>query len=617
MRRLLLLLVLSVSCAAQSFPWSSILPSGTGIDWSQVGIPGGIPDASWTQSGSTISASASPCNSGSGDCTSTIQTALNACGTSHFVLLGVGTFKFTTVSVPSHCVLRGSGTEQTILNCVGTGFSCISYGSATSPSTGTSNAITAGASQGSTSITVSGTGISVGQLLFINQNNPSFVTIAGTEGSCTWCANSFPGASGQVVEVTSVSGSTIGFRPPLYYTYTPNSPVAYRFNFGAVNAGLEYLELFGNSTALDCNSPCGMISMDGTKYSWVRGVEINFTADGTASGGGAFAQISYSLGNEIRDNFFHDGYNHSPGQNDNQLNLRFMSSANLVENNIIYRGHVGVMFEWGAAGNVVAYNYIDGSYHDSPNQWMIMDTNSHGAHPWFNLIEGDVGEKLQWDTIWGSSSHLTMFRDWYQGSRQFVPPSNARGALNFGSAIWEDSSAAVQAYAIDYLSVFDNMVGLIAGSTHLHTLSPPGILVNPASGGDQPACVRIGYNSDTNAAGATNNYSGTFIHGLLDCNAGTFQWAGISHTLPNSFYLSAQPPYWPSGKPWPPIGPDVSGGPGYLGYAYTIPAQDCFNNSPTDANGYPEFNPLTCYTTSTPPTSIAPPISILGILGEI
>ena len=33
-----------------------------------------------------------------------------------------------------------------------------------------------------------------------------------------------------------------------------------------------------------------------------------------------------------------------------------------------------------------------------------------------------------------------------------------------------------------------------------------------------------------------------------------------STTLPASFYMSAQPAWWPSTISWPPIGPDVSGG---------------------------------------------------------
>ena len=96
--------------------WSGLLNTCTGTaaatltspqrcgnpDWQNAGVVGGIPSATWTQSGATIAAGAS---------TATIQSALNACGTNHFVLLGPGTFSsITHLTIPSNCVLRGSGT---------------------------------------------------------------------------------------------------------------------------------------------------------------------------------------------------------------------------------------------------------------------------------------------------------------------------------------------------------------------------------------------------------------------------------------------------------------------------------------------------------------------------
>jgi hypothetical protein len=73
-----------------------------------------------------------------------------------------------------------------------------------------------------------------------------------------------------------------------------------------------------------------------------------------------------------------------------------------------------------------------------------------------------------------------------------------------------------------------------------------------------------------------------------------------TETLPASFYLSAKPSFFGS-VPWPPIGPDVSGGevPGYAGHAYRIPARLCYENTPIDsAYGSANvrlFNRTTCY----------------------
>jgi len=52
--------------------------------------------------------------------------------------------------------------------------------------------------------------------------------------------------------------------------------------------------------------------------------------------------------------------------------------------------------------------------------------------------------------------------------------------------------------------------------------------------------------------------------------------------------------------PWPAIGPDVTGGQDAAGYAYKIPAQVCYDNSPKNPDGTLTFNADNCYG-STPP----------------
>src|SRR5262249_19548272 len=77
-----------------------------------------------------------------------------------------------------------------------------------------------------------------------------------------------------------------------------------------------------------------------------------------------------------------------------------------------------------------------------------------------------------------------------------------------------------------------------------------------------------------------------------------------STTLPASFYYTTVPTWWPSGKPWPLIGPDVTGGnmSGTGGHANTNPAMDCYTNvmhGPADGTGpVLTFDPATCYATT-------------------
>jgi len=67
--------------------------------------------------------------------------------------------------------------------------------------------------------------------------------------------------------------------------------------------------------------------------------------------------------------------------------------------------------------------------------------------------------------------------------------------------------------------------------------------------------------------------------------------------VPNSYYLSGKPGFWPATIPWPPIGPDVTGGDGPGGHAYRNPAHVCYDNTAKDSNGILNFNAYNCYAT--------------------
>lgn len=637
-RILLIAFLLSNLAWGQFTPWTGLIPAGSGIDWSQSGIwvngsYAGIPNTR-TQFGATLTPS------GGNDATQ-INTALTNCKTAHpltssspgdggYVLLSAATFQMSSpITLQTNCSLRGAGMRNTIINNTITGsagYSPINFGNA-SPVTTTYATITGGASQGSTSITVStggGTGaaaIAAGQLLLIGEVDPSWV-----DSSCTYCGwpNTTTNTTGQIVEVLTSSAGTVTFRPPLYFTYTGNTPRAYPFNYGIKYAGLENLQVYATNATSACGGNgtiCGVEWFSGALYSWMSGVENNF-ADG------GHIQAYWSAGVELQNNWFHDGYNHAPGQNDDQVNIAHFSSAFRIENNAFARHHVALMFEWGGGGDVVAYNYFTGNYQngDPPNaNWQIMDTNTHGATPWFILFEGNVGQKMEPDDIHGGSAYLTAFRDYYEGTRLYIPTAiDQRGALQSSSGsysdctgygnypsqnsvCYEDSSNGVRAYSIDAPTEFMNLVGVIAGNAHLASQSPVGIGIAPTpAGGAGPACISIGYNSGNTGKGSTNgtgctgftacgSFYTTYIHGAYNCSNSTFQWSsGVSHTLPPSFYRSSSPPYWGS-KPWPLIGPDVTGGNLYTGYANSNPAEDCWNNSAKDANGYPLYDPALCF----------------------
>jgi hypothetical protein len=328
---------------------AELIPPDRRIDWSQSGIPGGVPKR--TKVAATIAASTY--GHGTTDATAAIQAALNACPADQVVYLPAGTYRIDgSLSIPSHVTLRGAGSKATFLDAHGSGKSLIRFGQSVSPYAANSTAITGGATRGSGRITVaSASGISVGSYLLVTQLNDSrFVTIKGGEGQCTWCDGGLgwkgTRAMGQIVEVSSVNGGSIGISPSLYIDYSAAlSPLASPFAAGARYAGAEDLQVVMNNTGYTAT-----FLMGGSAYCWIRNIESNYTD-------GDHVQAFWSYRCEIRDSYFHDAFHHTPGQTDADVFIASKSSGFLIENNILRRMHVSIMLNWGAAGNVVAYNY--------------------------------------------------------------------------------------------------------------------------------------------------------------------------------------------------------------------------------------------------------------------
>ena len=101
MRRALTILLLLCPLTIFGQAWSGVLAPSRATDWTSAGIPGGIPSGSWTQCGSTVSASGS---SGSPTSPSSLNSLIASCSTpvascngssGKYVLLGSGDFWFS------------------------------------------------------------------------------------------------------------------------------------------------------------------------------------------------------------------------------------------------------------------------------------------------------------------------------------------------------------------------------------------------------------------------------------------------------------------------------------------------------------------------------------------
>ena len=579
---------------AQSAP--SLFPADRVIDWSHPGV-GEIPARA------QLCARLSPSES-----LDTINAALHNCPRGQTVFLEPGTYQIPgTIDIPSEVTLRGAAADKTILNTTGTGHGyMVRMGFGSVPFYPVR--ILAGASAGATEITLSTTSrVKAGQFLAIAENNdPTFVTADGREGNCSWCDGWTKDGSlarGQIVEVLTVQGNTVRISPALYSAYT-RSPVAVPFRMAATLAGVEDLQVYANNTGYD-----GSFGMALCARCWIRGVESNYSDND-------YVDVLWGFHDEIRDNYFSNSFLHKPGQGDTGIHLAYKTSASLIENNIVERGRVSFNLNWGVAGNVIAYNFTTGEFIADAPFAVIGGLRFHGAHPQFNLFEGNVTVGIDMDAVWGSSSYLTAFRNWLLGTNRVCTPYYNRGPVECATT-GHYSFQAARAVQVNCLSTRNNFAGNILGSAQMQSLAGYGKKLaqvpfvqypsprdydHAAYGwsfgysdfvGDKTGedCLRL---SPPDQTAATD-----ILHGNMNNVDRSLLWApGLSHPLPASLYLSARPSWWKN-LPFPAIGPDIQGGNGPGGHSYGNPAERCYRTNMGGKDGGPgspyRFNAAACY----------------------
>jgi len=582
-------------------PWAAFLLPGQAIDWSSTGV-GTFPTRTVQCAQLTPGASLAAINA-----------ALASCPSGQTVNLAAGTYTIPGVlHVPSNVTLRGAGADKTILNATGNGEAVILMGAGSVPLQ--PRVISSGATAGSTQIVLGTTlGLSAGKYLVITEtNDPSYVTAAGSGGNCNWCDGGWSKdgsyARGQIVEVTAVSGNTVTVSPGLYTAYS-HAPIAVAFNMAASYAGVENLQVRANNTGYTAN-----FAMDLCAYCWIKAVESNY-ADGD------HVAVSWGFHDEIRDSYFSNAYLHTPGTYDSDVKLVLKTSASLVENNIIERTHVAVMLEWGAAGNVIAYNYTTGEFDSGSPNVVIGGLDYHGAHPQFNLVEGNVMTVFYADSVWGSSSDTTAFRNWFVGTSHVCAPSSGRGTVSCSGKNGYYTFQAARAVQFSYVALRNNFIGNLVGSAQMQALLKANKPIPQSSRVEFPA-VRtyeaaqlwsFGYGSagddglGTGCGGGISpchlegNSGHQLLHGNYENLAKATLWAsGMTSTLPASFYQPAKPPWWGT-LPYPAIGPDVKGGTGPGSHSFGNPAQTCYlkvMGGMDGGQGSPlTFNAGNCYVT--------------------
>ena|SRR6185312_3369580 len=622
---LLLFSLVAFSVNSHAQLWSGILAPSRAVDWSTLG-QGSITNRS------TICSNLSP-----GATATQINSAIASCPSGGVVFLNAGTYNLTAgivFSGKSNVTLRGAGANKTFL-VFSNGNGCHGYeadvcmdSNDTSWSGGPANTAnwTAGYAAGTTNITLSSvSNLKVGAPLILDQADDGsdtggiFVCADSTSGpACSLEGNTNNGQrlhrnQNQIVIVTACgtasspgqacNGTNVTISPGIYMSNwtSAKSPGAWWASNPIMNDGLENL------------------SMDHTGSSGNRGTEV-FNCSGCwvvgirdIDSGKAHVEVSESTRTTVRDSYFYLTQN-SVSQSYGVAS--FNTSDMLVENNIFQYVASPEMVNGSCSGCVYGYNYSINDYYTTSSGYVSAATNDHTAGTDMLLYEGNIGSALYSDNFHGTHNLVTAFRNYWSGNQ----PACYNGRANSFSACNSNQVAMdIRSYSRYY-----NVVGNVLGQTGIQTAYEE-YSGGPSTSGE--AVFELGFGNTENSTtvpqdplvrstlmrwGNWDAVTGSTHFTASEVPSGLSSLANpvpASQSLPASFYHNSKPSWWPSGKAWPPIGPDVSGGTiaNVGGHVNTIPAQDCYANvmgGAADGTGaVSNFDPAVCYGGVVPPAA--------------
>ncbi len=573
-------------------PWSGVLASTRAVDWGIAGVPGGIPNR--TTICQTLNPGATPTQ---------INNAIAACPANQVVFLNAGTYNLNGgITGKSNVTLRGAGAHQTKLiftggvsNCLYEASICVQGGNGNyGPNPDHSANWTGGYTKGTTSITLSSTsGLAVGDLLILDQLSDSntdngevwvcyTMGICSTEGITQFARSNRTQI--QVVTVTGISGSTVTFTPGLYDSNwrASQSPGAWWNDVGPMQGfGIEDLSMDAGG-----NQREQIIVMSNASGNWIKGCRlIDFNAVNKKR---SFVLFVGAARNAVRDSYF---YGAASGQSQNYGIENRADSDNLVENTIWDAVTIPLTTGQSSNGNVWGYNYTLNDTYTLVPAWMQASSYHHAINNNHHLFEGNDGIGFTADAIHGPSFFMTAFRNRWRG---WDPDGGSTGGKTL-------QTIPVHIYAYNR---FFNVIGNVLGEPGLHNVYEcfPASATSPVcTNGVERSIFVLGWSGNQQKNNLANdvlvrptlmrwgNYdtvanAARFVAGEVP--SGLAKYANpvpASQTLPASFYLAAKPA-WFGSVPWPPIGPDVTGGnvTGLGGKVHKIPARLCYEGMADD-----------------------------------
>lgn len=533
----------------------------------------------------TVCASLSPLGAGKNDLTQ-IQNAINNCPAGQVVLLAAGKFSVSgTISITKGVVLRGAGSTAngTVIVMTGSTGSVIQIGNSNdgacySGSYGTSYNLTATAAKESLTVSLNPSDAAkfqAGDMAMIDQVDDSSISIGDVGQECPYYkrVGSIGGPTRSVtqrVEIASVNTSTgvLTLSSPVHWKYTSGG--TYQAQIQKVTAqvvkwaGVEGIYLqggkggqYGGGSAYDGNY-AGGIEISNAAYSWVKDVQT----DGTITGmhlrmAGAYRVV-------VRDSYFHHSAHYDYAADCYGIVIGCASSENLIENNIARYMNKPIMFAVSGGGNVIGYNYADNAW-SSDGGTAEVPIDNHCSFSHSDLMEGNFAPKMGATMTHGNAGYNVYFRNY--ASTQFAAPPVAGFPANtvltqaIGSFIFGGGVNGAGGNGGDFGM---STVGNILGCTNTSGLGIPLSLgTAPCNTTTFSTTNDFGVGIYIFGSGSPGNTNVVWQNGNFDTvngpSKGTYWAPGTTtRTIPASLYRSSVPSWWPSGRAWPWVGPDLN-----------------------------------------------------------
>jgi hypothetical protein len=314
-------------------------------------------------------------------------------GTPGIIEIPDGNFLFKkTIAIPSNILIKGKGSDKTILNfnLAGNGDLFSVQGNVTN----TSSPILSGTTKDSKVINVANaTGFTINDFVLVKQTANNLL-------SSNWAYNYFF----QVAKITKINGNQITLENPLHLDFpATNNPVVQKIN-PVQNTGIESLKIKRS------DATSGQTSNVFYNYAvncWVKGVEFencNY----------AHITLQSSANITISGNYLHDAFDYGSGGKGYGVVFQFGATDNFIYDNIAKHLRHSFLLQATSNGNVIGYNYSYDPYWTET--WLPANSAGdivlHGNYPYANLFEGNIIQNLVIDNSHGiNGPHNTFFRN--------------------------------------------------------------------------------------------------------------------------------------------------------------------------------------------------------------